>query len=169
MLILKTPQGYRANSICIVIYMKVIHKEFPLWLSGNKTQLVTMRIWVQSLASFSGLRIQSCHELWYRLQMWLRPHIAVAVAQASNCSSDLTPILGTSICYRYGPKKKKKKLHTYIYNNIAYNVKNDYQWRILPRSDIYTILKVHCFPYFGIFFIVRKLHSTFNGMKGLST
>ena len=37
-------------------------------------------------------------ELWYRSQMRLRSHIAVAVVQASNCSYDLTPSLGTSIC-----------------------------------------------------------------------
>ena len=34
---------------------------------------------VQSLASLSGLRIQHCCELWYRSQMQLRSHIAVAV------------------------------------------------------------------------------------------
>ena len=31
----------------------------------------------------------------------------VAVAVAGNCSSYLTPSLGTSICHRCGPKKKK--------------------------------------------------------------
>ena len=29
-----------------------------------------MRMWVQPLASLSGLRI-CCRELWYRSQMWL--------------------------------------------------------------------------------------------------
>ena len=29
-----------------------------------------------------------CHELWYRLQMWLGSHVAVAVAQAGGYSSD---------------------------------------------------------------------------------
>ena len=41
--------------------------------------------------------------------MWLRSGVAVAVAVASSCSSNLTPNLGTSICCRCGPKKKKKK------------------------------------------------------------
>ena len=47
--------------------------------------------------------------------MWLGSHVAVALAQASNYSSDSTPSLGTSICCRSGPrngkktKKKKKK------------------------------------------------------------
>ena len=34
--------------------------------------------------------------------------VAVAVAMASSCSSDSIPSLGTSICHRYGPKKKRK-------------------------------------------------------------
>ena len=41
--------------------------------------------------------------------MCLRSGVAVAVEQASSCSSDLTSSLGTLICYRCGPKKKKKK------------------------------------------------------------
>ena len=42
--------------------------------------------------------------------MWLESHIAVAVAVAvaGSCNSDLTPSLGTSICYGCGPKKQKK-------------------------------------------------------------
>ena len=39
--------------------------------------------------------------------MWLGSHIAVAVAQASDYSSDLTPSLGTSMCGGCGPKKRK--------------------------------------------------------------
>ena len=39
------------------------------------------------LASLSGLRIQHCHKLWYRLQMRLRSHVAMAMA--STCNSNL--------------------------------------------------------------------------------
>ena len=62
-----------------------------------------------SIPGLSGLRILRCCELWCRSQMWLRSSVAVAVAQASSCSSDLTPSLGTSIWCRFGPKKQKKK------------------------------------------------------------
>ena len=41
--------------------------------------------------------------------MQLRFCIAVAVMEASSCSSDLTPSQGTSICCRCRPKKKKEK------------------------------------------------------------
>jgi len=41
--------------------------------------------------------------------MWLRSIVAMAVVQASSCSSDLTPSLGTSICHRCSHKKEKKE------------------------------------------------------------
>ena len=71
--------------------------------------LGTMRLWVRSVALLNGLRIWRCYKLWCRLQIWLRSHVAVAVTQASSCSSDLTSSLGTSICHGYDPKKQKKK------------------------------------------------------------
>ena len=42
-------------------------------------------------ALFSGLRIQRCHELWFRLQTWLGSCIAMAMVQASSYNSDSTP------------------------------------------------------------------------------
>ena len=41
--------------------------------------------------------------------MQLGSGVAVAVVQAGNCSSDLTPSSETSICHRCSPKKRKKK------------------------------------------------------------
>ena len=38
-------------------------EEFPLWLSGLTTRLVSLRLQVQPLAPISGLRIWCCHEL----------------------------------------------------------------------------------------------------------
>ena len=81
-------------------------EEFLLWLSSLRTQLVSMRAKVQSLASLSGL-IWCCHELWCRSQTQLRP--CVAVAQAGSWSSNLTPSLGASICLKCSLKKAKKK------------------------------------------------------------
>ena len=68
-----------------------------------------MRIWVRSLSSLSRLRIWSCRELWCRSKTRLRSDVAMAVVQAGSCSSDLTASLGTSICLRCGPKKRKKE------------------------------------------------------------
>ena len=69
-------------------------------------------MWVQSLASLSGLRIWHCQKMWCSLQMWLGSGVAVAVVQAGTCSSDLTPRPGNSICCRCGKRKKKKKIKT---------------------------------------------------------
>ena len=44
----------------------------------KQIQLGAMRLWVQSLASLSELRIRCCSELWCRLQTRLGSGIAVA-------------------------------------------------------------------------------------------
>ena len=47
--------------------------------------------------------------------MRLRSCVAVAMVQAGSYSSDSTPSLATSICYKHGPqkgrKRKKKIIH----------------------------------------------------------
>ena len=88
-------------------------REFLLWLNRLSTWLVSMRMWVRSLALLSGLRIWRCCKLWCRSQMWLWSGIAVAVVYADRCSSDLTPSPGISIWLRCGPKIKK--VATWIY------------------------------------------------------
>ena len=75
-------------------------------------QLVSMRIWVQSLALLSGSGIQRCLELWCRSKTRLGCRVAVAVVQVGSCGSDSTPSLRISICCRYGPKKQRKKKDT---------------------------------------------------------
>ena len=81
--------------------------EFPSWLSRLRTW---HRMQVQSLALLRELRISvAASKQWCRWQMWLRPSVAVAVVQASSCSSSETPSLGTSTCHRDSQKKKKKK------------------------------------------------------------
>ena len=71
-----------------------------------------MRLWVQSLASLSGLRIQgsggvvSCgvdHRIAFESV------VAVAVVYSGGYSSNWSPSLGTSIKGGYGPKKQKKQ------------------------------------------------------------
>ena len=64
--------------------------------------LLSVRMWVQSLALLSELRIHTCHELRCRWQTRLGSHIAVAVVEAGSCSSNSTPSLGTTTCHRCG-------------------------------------------------------------------
>ena len=51
----------------------------PVLAQQKQIQLGIMKLWVQSLALLSGLRIWRCHELQCRLQMHLGPDAAVAV------------------------------------------------------------------------------------------
>jgi len=97
---------------------------------GKRICLGTMRLRVRSLASFSELRIWPCCELWCRSQMWLRSHVAVAVAKAGSCSSNLTPSLGTSICHRFCPKKEKK---------MGWETSGKHQLK--PHSSLHDILR----------------------------
>ena len=71
------PQAFEKEEIRT--YEENSFGEFPLWLSGLKIQLVSMKTQVQSLASLSGLRIQHCCKPWCELQMWLRSSIAMIV------------------------------------------------------------------------------------------
>ena len=65
-----------------------------------------MRMRDQSLALLIGLRIWHCRELWYRLQRWLRSHVAVAVAQAIA----LIPPLAWEPPYATGAALKRQKM-----------------------------------------------------------
>ena len=61
--------------------------------------LVTMRLWVWSLALLSAM---SCG-------VGCRPGSGLWLWRIGSCSSDLTPSLGTSICCGCSPKKRGKK------------------------------------------------------------
>ena len=84
--------------------------EFLSWLSSNESLTRIMRMQVRSLASLSGSRIWRCREIWCRSKKWVGSRIAVAVAQACSCSSNLIPSLETSICSGCSPKRKKRKI-----------------------------------------------------------
>ena len=108
-----------------IIHGRICRKEHQYWYNLKKNictgipivvqqkwnwnWLVSMRLWVWSLALLSELRIWHCCELRCSLQGWLGCGVATTVAVAGNCSSDSTPSLGISICYGCSPKKKKKK------------------------------------------------------------
>ena len=79
----------------------------PVVAQGKQIWLASRRTHVQSLALLSRLRIWRCHELWSRSKTWLGSWVAVAVA--SDHSSNSIPSLGTSICHGCRPKKDQKK------------------------------------------------------------
>ena len=75
----------------------------------KRIPLGPMRLRAQSLASFHGLRIWHCRELWWRLQRRLGSCVAGAGAGAGSCSSNWTPSLGTTIWPGYSPPKQNRK------------------------------------------------------------
>ena len=85
------------------------------------------------------LRIQHLHDLWCRLQMWLRSRTAVAVtvAVASSCSSNSTPSVGISICRRYSSKKKNKNYFLTSHNVTRANP----LWREHMKSECHSWAK----------------------------
>ena len=82
--------------------------EFPLWPSELGTLLVSMRMrcWFDPWPHSVGLRIQHCHDLRCRSQTQLRSPNCCGRDQQLQLQS--IPSLGTSICYRCGPKKQKR-------------------------------------------------------------
>ena len=86
-------------------------QDFLLWLYGLRIRCVSLRIWVQSLISFIGLRIQHCHShgigqrsdsdlvfLW----LWLR---SAAVGPIRPLAWELPYATGEAV-----KRKKKKKI-----------------------------------------------------------
>ena len=85
--------------------LEKLNSGVPVVVQRKRISLISMRLRVRSLTSLGGLRAWRSRELWCRTPTGLRFCVAVAVAEASSCSSNLTSSLGTSIC----PKKLKKK------------------------------------------------------------
>ena len=81
--------------------------EFPLWLSRLRTQLVSMRMQVRSLASLSGLRIQHCHELLYSSKTWLS--LDLPLLWYRQAAFTLIQTLAWELPYAEGVALKKKK------------------------------------------------------------
>ena len=91
--------------------------EFLLCLSRLRTWLVSMRLWVRSLAQLSGLRIWPCHKLPCRI--W--SCCGCGVGQQLQLQFD--PSLGISICHRCGSKKKKEKEYSMFCSNFLWLLK----------------------------------------------
>ena len=56
----------------------------------------------------------ACRQLGSRIAV----AVAVAMVQASSCSSNSTPSLGTSVCHRCGPKKEKGGKKVELFNHL---------------------------------------------------
>ena len=132
-----TKKPSRCSWICVIYSKKA---GVAIMAQQTRIQLVSMRMWVRSLASLTGLGIYHCSDLWCRLQMRLRSGVAVTVVKASSCSSDSTPSLGTSICCgKKNQKKKKKKRQNHKASNM---------WVCVggcdPRAGAFAVSVIFC-------------------------
>ena len=92
----------QTSVLLIKLCQKIWLVEFALWLSRLRARLVSMRMKVQSLALFSGLRSLL---LW----LWCRPADGARIrplAQDLPCAADAA----------WKRKKKKKKRKAYIWS-----------------------------------------------------
>ena len=76
-----------------------------------------MRMWIQSLAWLSGLRVWRCHELRYRSQMWLGSCVLWWLSCRLAAASTTRPLAwefphDTSTALK---RKKKKNRTSHIY------------------------------------------------------
>ena len=110
-----------------------------------------MRMQVWYLALLSGLSIRCCRERWCRSQKWLRSHIAVAVAWASSFSTNLTPSLGTSICWKCGPKNQKKKKSRILFNRERERDQELYICKVRKVTSVLLVLL--CIKYVNFLFL----------------
>ena len=87
----------------------------PVVAQWKWIRLGTMRLWVQSLASVSGLRIWHCLEMWCRSQTRLGSGIPVALVLLWLwCRLAATALIRPlawepPICHGRGPRNGKKK------------------------------------------------------------
>ena len=70
------PSKYFKKKKC---HIRTEDRGVPFVVQQEWIWLGTLRLQVRSLASISGLRIQSCCELWCRLQTWFGSWVATAV------------------------------------------------------------------------------------------
>ena len=99
----------------ITVTQTIKKKKKTLMVQCKQIQLVSMRMWVRSLASLSGQQ----YSVAVSCGVDHRSGVAVAVAVTGSCGSDLTPSLGTSICHRCSTKKKKKRKKKIIYFKVS--------------------------------------------------
>ena len=94
------PKTKKVESVFSRFWLGIVMAQCKrIWIASTRTQ-------VRSLASLSGLRIQHCSELWYRLQMWLRSHVAVAEVQLQFDPLAWEPPCAAGVALKRQKKKK---------------------------------------------------------------
>ena len=94
----------------------------PIVTQWKWIRLVSMRTWIQSLASLSGLRFQHCRELWCRSQMQLG-------SGGRPAATALIRPLAWEPPYATGVALKKKHTHTHTHTKTPSR-----KWKDNPKN-----------------------------------
>ena len=109
------PQG--SSVIRSWLYATLVLTGVAIVAQQKQIQLVSMSMWIRSLASLSDLWIRHCGELWCRLKIPLRSCIAAAIRPATaaliwSLAWEFPYAVGVAL--KSGKKKKKKKNGTHL-------------------------------------------------------
>ena len=110
----------------------------PVMAQWKGIQLGTRKLWVRSLASLSGLGIQSCCELWCRSQkrlLWLWRKPAATALTRPLAWNLCMPLVWPSKDKRQKKKKRRKKKVVHIYNGILLSHKKEQNNAICSNID----------------------------------
>ena len=101
-----------------------------------------MRMWIQSLALLSGLRIQHCRELWCRLQTEIGSQVAVLWLWCWPATTAPFRPLAWEPPYATGaalkkkrPKKKKQKPVFFIWNLHSFSLLSGRFWQMYWEAE----------------------------------
>ena len=116
----------------------------------KQIQLVSMRMWVRSLASLNGWRIQHCHKLWCKSQTQLGSCIAVVVARLA-ATAPIGPLawelpytvsiaLNKQTNNQTKPKQKTQSSLSLPHEDTETRLPSVSQKRLYPGSDAASTL-----------------------------
>ena len=114
-----------------------------------RTHLVSMRTWVQSLVSFSGLRIWHCHELWCWSQVPAGSHVFYDYSIGWQLQLQLAweHPYAMGVAQKDQKKKKEKKVLSmfhckiqHLAQSLVITLTKLRKFRLLPAKTFYLFI-----------------------------
>ena len=140
-------------------------QELPLWLTGLRTQMVSVRRQVQFLASLSGLRIWHCHKLWHRSK--IQHYCGCGIGQ--QLQPQFSPQLGKFHMLQEQPKegrklKERERKKSPVKSSPV--LESQYSNPLKQWSSNSNTGKTHLGPYHGLFTFIEPQRGFFHAQLG---
>ena len=106
----------------------MMYRKFRPWLSGNEPNL---RMWVRSLVSVSGLRIQCCCELWCRSWIYYCCGCGISwqlIALIQPLAWELPYAVGGAL------KRQQQQKNPLMYKKMISEISHREVWFIIQKS-----------------------------------